>query len=259
MDNFLSHPDKVKYIDGLIAHSQEWQWFIDLLIVTFDVHEITSWSEYEATSQSARNVFEYFVKILQISKKNWSFSQNLFSEIWEIARYYIGIQTLDECATKIKSSFSQLFLFCIWLTKIENSCQENANYLYNTHILNQKNYFQLINLDPYLVNKEDLLAYAEKINVSGLDVPLQCLKDNLASKEYRVNDDFLNTIQENILNYRTLSFQNITIDPYSAWQEIYLTDMLKVNIKGKELQPMFSFGNNIFPDFSLWKKIFFIK
>ena len=29
--NYLEHETEVKYVDGLLAHSQEWQWLIEKL------------------------------------------------------------------------------------------------------------------------------------------------------------------------------------------------------------------------------------
>ena len=31
MRNYLDHKDEVRYIDGLLANSQEWNWFIELV------------------------------------------------------------------------------------------------------------------------------------------------------------------------------------------------------------------------------------
>ena len=140
MKNYLEHKDKVKYVDGLLSHSQEWQWFIDLLIKTFDIHEVKSWSDYERLSRSVQDIFDYFVKILKVSDKTWAFSQSEFYEIWEIARYYIGIQTFDTCSSKIRSSLAKLLLFCIWITKLGNSSRgSDTTYIYDIRILSQKN------------------------------------------------------------------------------------------------------------------------
>lgn len=254
MNNYLEHADKVKYIDGLIAHSQEWQWFIDLLYKTYDIHDVDSWYDYENISSISQTVFNYFVEILKISDKAFAFPSIELAEIWEIARYYIGSQTLCECSAKTKTSFSKLMLFCIWVTKLGNASHESEpNCTYDIRILTQKNYFQIINIDPYLSSEEALLNYAAKISIDGFDKPISCLKDNLACIEYAVDQTFFAGIEEKFLTYDALSFQSIAIEPYSPWQEIYLLDMLKVSIINKKLEPMYSFGNRSLPDFSLWQ------
>lgn len=59
--NYLEHETQVKFVDGLLAQSQEWQWLIDEIQERFEIKEITSWEQYIAESVSIRNVFEYFV------------------------------------------------------------------------------------------------------------------------------------------------------------------------------------------------------
>ena len=58
--NYLEHKTQVKFVDGLLAQSQEWQWLIDEIQERFEIKEITSWEQYIAESVSIRNVFEYF-------------------------------------------------------------------------------------------------------------------------------------------------------------------------------------------------------
>lgn len=48
--NYLEHKTQVKYVDGLLAHSQEWQWLIDEIQERFEIKEITSWEQYIAES-----------------------------------------------------------------------------------------------------------------------------------------------------------------------------------------------------------------
>lgn len=88
--NYLEHKTQVKFVDGLLAQSQEWQWLIDEIQERFEIKEITSWEQYIAESVSIRNVFGYFVKILNVCDKDWIYSKEEFKEIWEIAKFYIG-------------------------------------------------------------------------------------------------------------------------------------------------------------------------
>lgn len=40
--NYLEHKTQVKFVDGLLAQSQEWQWLIDEIQERFEIKEITS-------------------------------------------------------------------------------------------------------------------------------------------------------------------------------------------------------------------------
>ena len=254
MKNYLEHNDKVKYVDGLLAHSQQWQWFIDLIQDTFEITSINSWNEYENCNRHLQDVFDYFIKIQEVSDGFWSFSKIEFSELWEIAGFFLGKYTFVECSSKITTTYGKLMLFCTWITKLGNASQTPPTaHIYDIRILNQKNYFQLIDLQPYLAEEAALLDYANSIEISGFDEPINCLKDNLSETEHTFAKDFFLHNNDKLLNYNSISFQTVHAQPYAPWQEKYLLDMVRVNINGKELQPQFVSGNVITPDTSLWQ------
>ncbi len=253
MKNYLDHSDKVKYVDGLLAHSQDWQWFIDLLQESFDIHELSSWTEYEASNRPIHDVFSYFVKVLEVSDKNWQFSKPEFLEVWEIARFYIGGQEIEECSTKVTTICGKLTLFCIWITKIGNiGCTSDSKYIFDIRILNQKNYYQLIDLENYLINEDVIVEFAKSIGATDLEKPLKCLEDNLARVEHPYDTSFFTKNEAKLLHYNAINFQHITAELYASWQERYLLDMVKVSLSNRKLQPAFVSNSGSVPDTSLW-------
>ena len=111
--NYLEHKTQVEFIDGLLAHSQEWQWLIDKLQERFEIKKINAWNEYINESIVLKRLFEYFVKVLGVCDKEWVFSKKEFKEMWQIARFYIGSLNIDDCIIKITSNPCKLFFFCI--------------------------------------------------------------------------------------------------------------------------------------------------
>ena len=254
MKNYLEHDEKVKYVDGLLDHSQQWQWFIDLVHDTFEVEEINSWEDFENSNQPLREVFGYFVKIQEISNGTWTFSKREFNELWDIASYFLGKSTLEECSLKIETTLGKTMLFCTWITKLGNASQPSPTaYIYDIRILNQRNYFQLIDLQPYLMDETALFEYAKTINIAGFDAPLNCLQDNLSRKVYAFDEDFFSQNEEKLLSYNAISFQTIRPQPYATWQELYLYDLVRVSISGRQLQPKYRFQDVVVPDITLWK------
>ena len=251
--NYLDHETKVKFGDGLLQHSQEWQWLIEIIEERFEIEVINSWKEYLVKSSSTRKVFEYFVKILEICDKSWIFSKKEFEEIWEIAKFYIGSIDTDECMEKISNSQCRLFFWCIWITKLENA-DNGSNYLHDTRLLNQKNYFEVINCDSLLDAKTELIDYASTISISDMSIPLKCLNDNLDKIEYSCNTEFLVHYEEKFLNYNAFSFQHINGEGCQTWQETYLLDMLRISFEKRDVLPIFSDINGCIPDISMWKQ-----
>lgn len=251
--NYLEHKTQVKFVDGLLAQSQEWQWLIDEIQERFEIKEITSWEQYIAESVFIRNVFGYFVKILNVCDKDWIYSKEEFKEIWEIAKFYIGSVNANDCVDKILHNQCKLFFFCVWITKLENG-DNNSDYLYDIRLLNQKNYFELIKCDSLLEAEKKLIGYTHTISVSGLGTPLKNLQDNLNQVEYTCNVDFLLRHEKEILSYNAFSYQHINEKDCQTWQEVFLLDMLRVSFEKKSIQPMFSGASGSVPDISMWNK-----
>ena len=249
--NYLKHETKVRYGDGLLAHSQDWQWMINELEENFEITEINSWEQYLQESRSIRTVFEYFVKILGICDKKWIFSKKEFEETWEIAKFYLGSISINECVNKLSHEQCKLFFLCIWITKLENSDNE-FEYLYDVRLLTQKNYFELIKHDFLLEYETEIMDYASTIGVLGLNVPLKILTDNLNEIEYPCESQFLLRYEKKILNYNSFSFQNIDTTECQTWQELYLLDMLKVSFEDRKIQPMLASPTMTFPDMTMW-------
>ena len=113
--NYLEHETEVKYVDGLLAHSQEWQWLIEKIQERFEVKEVDSWEEYLNESIAMRKMFQYFVKVLEVCDGEWKYRKVIHAEMWEIAKFYIGKISLDACMQKVSYNVCKLFLLCVWM------------------------------------------------------------------------------------------------------------------------------------------------
>ena len=251
--NYLEHPEQIKFMDGILAHSQEWQWMIDLVEERYEIPTINSWNEFCKTRSIAGDIFDYYIKILNICDKEWFFSKKEFKEIWEITKFYIGISTAESCAKKIYNNYCRLFFFCIWITKLEN-VDNNFDYLFDISLLKTNNYFELIKCDSLVTIESELLAYLNQISVSGLDKPIQCLEDNLHYKKYGCDKSFLANNRKDILAYNAFSFKMLDKQNCKTWQETYLLDMLGISFKDRKIEPILVIEGKATPDPSLWSK-----
>lgn len=254
--NYLEHETQVKYVDGFLAHSQDWQWFIDEIQKQFELVNINSWEEYVGESVNIRSIFDYFIKILKVCDKDWKYTKSEFKEIWEIAKFYVGSISIDECIRKVSNTQCKIFLFCIWITKLEN--EENSfDYLYDIRLLKQRNYFELISCDSLLEHEDELMDYIKNIPISGLESPLKCFSDNINKVEYPCDIQFLLEYENEILSYDTFSYKfygKIDENKCNTWQEVYLMEMLMVHFRNKNIVPILSGTSGSFPDVSMWSR-----
>lgn len=67
MKNYLEHETEVKYVDGILAKSQDWLWFIEIIENSFDLDDISTYTEFQQKNGSLRGLMGNFLKILEVS------------------------------------------------------------------------------------------------------------------------------------------------------------------------------------------------
>lgn len=119
--NYLDHEIHVKFVDGILKHSQNWQWFIEYIEDNYNLLDISSYIEYQNRSNSLIRILSNFINILEICDFNFQFRTVLLQEIYEISKYYVGATERENCAKKVSSEFSKILFLSVWLTKLQNS------------------------------------------------------------------------------------------------------------------------------------------
>ncbi|MBJ8349494.1 hypothetical protein [Streptococcus zalophi] len=249
--NYLEHEIHVKFVDGILEHSQEWQWLIDYFEDNFELSDIKSFSEFQNRSNPLIRIMTYFLKILDVCNKDFHFDILLLREIYLISKYYVGAVERESGSLKIKTDFCKILFLIVWLTKLENS-GNNSNYTVDNRFINQRNFHQAINMEAFDYEKEDILLYLNQISILGFEQAKQNIEDNLNKVVYDVSDDFFEKYGENLLSANCFGFQSLDRDINLTWQENTLLDTLQISIRDGEILPMFSGGGSAIPDYSLW-------
>lgn len=53
--NYFDHEENVKFVDGILEYSQEWQWLFDYIDKRYVFEEPKSWHEFVDNSYSIRD------------------------------------------------------------------------------------------------------------------------------------------------------------------------------------------------------------
>ncbi|PWW83560.1 hypothetical protein CYK87_14225 [Clostridium perfringens] len=193
----------------------------------------------------------HFIKIVEVCRTIPKIENKVCIDLYVLARYFNGVIDRDECKSCITTKFGYALYFVIWLTKLEN--QDNkTQYVVDYRLLQQKNFWDLINMDSFELYKEDIYALASDIQLSGFENARKCLSDNIEKKYYKDTGDFVKKYKEIILSSDAFNFNRIEREDFITWQEEYLIDMLQISIRHGELVPIFSNGIKTTPDFTLW-------
>jgi len=251
MKNYLEHENKVKYIDGLLAREQEWQWFIDCIEESFELKEINSWSEYLDRNKAARDIYSYFINILEVCDKEWIVKNEILKDIIVVSRFYLGIVDANFCKEALQSNVGKLLFLSIWVTKLENQ-DNHTTYIADMRFFIQRNLWEILKVDSLELLVDEIEGYFDNITVEEIDIPKSCLLDNVNKVGYSVREGFIEKHKAAFLSADAINYNSEKNEGLASWQEEYILQMLQPAIGDRELKPLMSFGGSVSPDSSLW-------
>jgi len=249
--NYLDHEIHVKFVDGILKHSQNWQWFIEYIEDNYNLLDISSYIEYQNRSNSLIRILSNFINILEICDFNFQFRTVLLQEIYEISKYYVGATERENCAKKVSSEFSKILFLSVWLTKLQNS-GNNSNYIIDNRFMNQRNFHQALNMQEFDYDKDEIILYLEKIKLTDFERIKQHIEDNLNRVVYGLSENFFDMYGARLLSGNCFNFQSLDREASLTWQENTLLDMLQISIRNGEIIPIYSNGDSLVPNYKCW-------
>lgn len=249
--NYLDHEIYVKFVDGLLEQSQNWQWFIEYIEDNYNLSDISSYIEYQNRSNSLICILSNFTKILEICDFDFQFKTILLQELYEISKYYVGAIERENCAKKVSSEFSKILLLSVWLTKLQNS-GNNSKYIIDNRFMNQRNFHQALNMQEFDYDKEEIILYLEKIKLTDFERIKLNIVDNLNRVVYGLSEKFFEMYGDKLFSENCFNFQSFDRETNLTWQENTLLDMLRISIRNGEIIPIYSNRDSIVPNYKGW-------
>ncbi|MCR5721288.1 MAG: hypothetical protein K6G72_02935, partial [Lachnospiraceae bacterium] len=196
------------------------------------------------------------IKIINVCDKKLIIHQKVLQDIYDLALYYVGADSISSCCEKIETNMGKLLLVVIWMTKLENVDNE-TDYIVDMRFLSLKNLYQAINMQSIDAEADNIIDYLEKIELDGAEASKKCVIDNIYHKPYGITDGFFEKYGNNFLSSNAFDFQTIQKDGYLTWQEQVLLDMISISIDGKKIVPIYKSGNENFEQVRARKMIEF--
>lgn len=249
--NYLEHEIYVKFVDGILEQSQNWQWFIEYIEDNYNLSDVGSYIEYQNRSNSLIRILRNFTNILEVCDFNFQFRTILLQEIYEISKYYVGATERENCEKNVSSEFSKVLLLSVWLTKLQNSGNK-SKYIIDNRFMNQRNFHQALNMQEFDYDKEEIILYLEKIKLKDFGRIKRNIEDNLNRVVYGLSENFFEKYGDKLLSENCFNFQSFDRGTNLTWQEDTLLDMIQISIRNGEVIPMYSNGDIIVPNYKDW-------
>ena len=213
--NYFDHEVKVKAIDGILSHSQEWEWLVDYVENNFNLEDIKSWDEYWHKYRRLYELLTLVIKIVDIEAVEIHSTVDVFRDIINIAKFYIGELKQSECKALVSSNFGQILHFAVWVTKVENASNE-TEYVVDYGLFTYKNYWQLVNVESMDIFS-DALEELSAMNIEGWDSISKVFTDNIHSVLYGYDEDLFDRVGSKVFNANIFNYQDITLNSVCTW------------------------------------------
>lgn len=216
--NYFDREENVKFVDGILEYSQEWQWLFDYIDKRYVFEEPKSWHEFVDNSYSIRELIVRFEKIRNVCVKEWIINNSIIKEGWELAKFYNGRIDIVTCQKSINSLTGKLLMLVLWITKLLN-IDNGTDYDFNIGMLQEKNYFQLVNIDEIIKNLDEINEFIDNISITGIDEIKKCLNDNVHYIKYDIGAEAEEKIRKRANTYNAFRFDSIRTNLGATWQE----------------------------------------
>ena len=196
MRNYIEHEVLVRYQEGILSQSQDWQWFIDYVEENYDWEDISTYKEYLNRTEYEK-LYGNFIRIIEITDNNFLFRNRILEEIWIIAKFYCNKYGLKELKNILIYQYSKILFLNIWLTKLEN-VDNGFQYVIDRRISSFRNFYELIKTDTLSLNSNEITNYIKKeIKINGFTsvkkiylitlIKIFILQKRLSSKNIKIN------------------------------------------------------------------------
>ena len=247
--NYYDHDTRVKIIDGILAHEQTWDWFIEHTEANFEVElNGTSFKKAQHSFQEIRDVFYFLSRIHDISNQQLPITKNWLKEIDLLAQFYIGTQSVQIDGQL--SNFYKIMQLLIYSGKIWGQIKDQR-YYYDSNIFTLRNLFLLDDLSMFVDEENTILQLLDQLEID-CNEERQIFLANINQQLSPANQAFLERHNNALLNANCFSFTMPQDDHTTVWEEVELLRMLAVSVQDGKLVPHHSSGDTSFPDFSIW-------
>lgn len=251
MRNYIEHEVLVKYQEGILSQSQDWQWFIDYVEENYDWEDISTYKEYLNRTEYEK-LYGNFIRIIEITDNNFLFRNRILEEIWIIAKFYCNKYGLKELKNILIYQYSKILFLNIWLTKLEN-VDNGFQYIIDRRISSFRNFYELIKTDTLSLQSNEIKNYIKKeIKINDFTSVKKNILDNINKNFYPAKKTFLKKYKNKFLNANAFNHVKLQKPKLITWQEDFILDMLNIRFQNQEIIPLMEFNGKPTPFYHDW-------
>ena len=247
--NYFEHEQKVRYVEGILSKSLDWDWLINYIEQNFSVDlTINAFDDFFRVYTEIADVFRYFNSINKYIESELCINQDWLKIIYDFSLYSVGKKKYEELP--LDTDFEKEFELLIYLAKLHNETNDKKYVIY-AEIFNCKNLYKIIDVSSFSREEAKIV---ERLQGLSFDTSKESsfYKSNI-DKEFASCNNILTEKHSDLISANCFSFQNLKKYEYQTWEESYLIDMVSVSYENGKIIPRFTYTDGkTAPDFEQW-------
>ena len=250
-----THEIEVRFVEGLLSSSNDWQWFIEYTEETFEPPlKLESMSDYPACYSSVQPAYVHLARIVdQVGDVKLKFNTAWLNRVYECVLVRSGLMQPEDCIKE--NGFFDILCIASFGTYLIN-CVSKSSYLYNAQLLVYSNLHQLYDFEPLGDDRSRIVSLSKRIDVPGFSNVIDTLSANFNSTLILVDKTYVSNMLDEHFDADFLSFKNVKKRSFQTWQEALLCDAFEISFINGNIEPVVRYGNGTeVPDTTAWSEI----
>ena len=204
---YYEHEIEVKFAEGLLNSSREWQWFIDYTEGSIEPDaDMESISDFGKCYHSIQSVFVHLARLVDaVGPLKVNITQNWLQRVYECV--LVRSEHMDAEEAIKGSSFYDVLAVMSYATRLINRVSE-TRYLYNSQLLFMSNLFELFDFGPLESERDGFVNLAKSIDIPGFENAIDTLSANFTLTAKHVDESWVSELLNSLFDENFLSFKN---------------------------------------------------
>ena len=249
---YYEHKIEVKYTEGLLDASKDWQWFIEYTEGNFEPDESFSvFADFQRCFSKIHLVFVHLSRIVDMAGDiSVRIEEDWLKNVYGCVRIRCGLADVE---TMLKGDgFYDVLAVASYATRLIN-CVSDAQYLFNPQLLYVCNLSELFDFEPLGDTRDKLIELVGSIKVDGFEKAAETLRLNFASEIKEVDEQYVSHCLDEYFDEDFLSFKHVEGEPFRTWEESFLCDAFGTSFSNGSVEPAIRFRNGAEePNTDLW-------
>lgn len=249
---YYEHSARVRFAEGLMGQTDDWQWFVELTEECFEGPiEISSVREFLGVFSSVHDPYVYLASIVDsVGDIKPVFSASWLTKVYKCVLLRSGLLQPEDFGEH--AGFYGLLGVASYATCLLNKLSTTRS-LFDIRPVFHSNLHQFFDLAVLHDDWVKLSELVDNVELSGIDDVAMTLQGNFEGVDVPIDDNRVKELMDEFFDANFLHFKPVRGELFQTWQEALLCDAFRTSFRNNGIEPAMRFGGGIeSPEVSSW-------